>query len=256
MQDLQNNNEYTFTWLDFAAIKFEGESRTELHVAGTLTHTVYLASLSGGQPDPLFFTPIPTTLYLYEGCLTSGLVQGNDCLEYWIHPQGQVLDLKDDQVTRVHVPGQRIHLLRTAQERERKQSQDAAGIPVGDFTTPVNQVSTSTAFPLPIEAKFDLRVTPSDHPKTHVCTSTSPKASSQARNTLTAKKTLFVTSRRTPGSLFEAQAKKAREGRLKKAQEDRRLMPNFCLYRVALISFACEIQIDYNMSSFPSIAGP
>lgn len=123
-----------------------------------LLSPVYLASLSGGKPDPLFFTPIPTTLYLYEGCLTSGLVQGNDCLKYWIHPPGQVLDLRDDQVTRVHVPGQTIHLLRTAKQRERKQSQETAGIPLGEFTTPVNQVSTSTAFPLPIEAKFNFRV--------------------------------------------------------------------------------------------------
>lgn len=177
---------------------------------------IYLASLLGGKPDPLFFTPIATTLYLYKGCLTSGLVQGNDCLKYWIHPQGQVLDLKDDQVTRIHEPGQTIHLLRTAQERERKQSQDTAGIPVGDFTTPVNQVST--AFPLQIDAKFDLRVALSDHPKTHVCTFTCPEASSQTRNTLTAAQTFLITSRRTSGTLFEAQAKKAREGRLKKAQ--------------------------------------
>jgi hypothetical protein len=155
---------------------------------------IYLASLLGGKPDPLFFTPIPTTLYLYEGCLTSGLVQGNDCLKYWIHPQGHVLDLKDDQVTRVHVPGQTILLLRTAQEPERKQSQDAACIPVGDFTTPVNQVSIASS--LPIEEKFDLRVTSSDHPKTNVCTFTCPKASSQTRITLTAKQTLLLTSRR------------------------------------------------------------
>jgi hypothetical protein len=38
MQDLQNNNEYTFTRLDSAAIKFESESHKELHVVGTLTH--------------------------------------------------------------------------------------------------------------------------------------------------------------------------------------------------------------------------
>jgi hypothetical protein len=107
---------------------------------------IYLASLSGSKPGPLFFTPKPTTLHLYEGCLTSGLIQGNDCLKYWTHPQGQVLDLKDDQVTRIHETGQTIHLLRTAKQRERRQSQDTAGIPVGDFTTLVNQVST--AFPL------------------------------------------------------------------------------------------------------------
>ncbi|KAG7544298.1 hypothetical protein FFLO_03337 [Filobasidium floriforme] len=154
LQDLHNDNEYTFTRLDFAAIKFEC-----------------------GKPDPLFFTPIPTTLYLYEGCLTSGLVQGNDCLKYWIHPPGQVLDLRDDQVTRVHVPGQTIHLLRTAKQRERKQSQETAGIPLGEFTTPVNQIiQRRTSVPSLLPKRHLKPETPSPPTKP----SSSPPAAPQA----------------------------------------------------------------------------